>query len=117
MSSVDLRKWTASWAASEFALDHVTSAKELTHISGGNKQYYSLNQKPTREECPRKEPRELPFSSCPGCKVMELHMKIESMTLWSLTATIWKQIAILKLVIIFSFHSFEECKRVIWVAI
>lgn len=37
-------------------------------------------------------------------------MKIESMTLWSLTATVWKQLAILKLVIIFSFHSFEECK-------
>lgn len=51
----------ASWAASEFALDHVTSAKRLTHLFGSNAQYYSLNQNPTREECPRKEPRELPF--------------------------------------------------------
>lgn len=80
LSSVDLRKWTASWAASEFTLDHVTSAKGLTHISGGNKQYYSLNQKPTREECSRKEPRELPFFFCQAGKVMELCMKIESDT-------------------------------------
>lgn len=48
----------AGWAASEFALDHVTSTNGLTHFFGRNKQYYSLNQKPTREECPRKEPLE-----------------------------------------------------------